>query len=198
MTVMVISFILTILPVVGITQHFPACLVTTSACRLPVWSKQSGHPPSLPDARYTNPHLGLLEMQDPMLEDVIQLAKVSQPGCEAVLVCGIMQAKHGQKWEEHVSFCDVLLAALWNQGLQIECCSCASLWNQAWCVHFCASERAVINTFEIAFFFFFVQFREPLLALYTCNFLASKGHGWIQSRKETFPWGKVVLLFSSF
>lgn len=87
MTVMVISFILTILPVVGITQHFPACLVTTNTCRLPVWSKQSGHPPSLPDARYTNTHLGLLEMQDPMLEDVIQLAKVSQPGCKVVLMC---------------------------------------------------------------------------------------------------------------
>lgn len=190
MTVMVISFILTILPVVGITQHFPACLVTTSACRLPVWSKQSGHPPSLPDARYTNPHLGLLEMQDPMLEDVIQLAKVSQPGCEAVLVCGIMQAKHGQKWEEHVSFCDVLLAALWNQGLQIECCSCASLWNQAWCVHFCASERAVINTFEIAFFFFLCSSENLYLLFTRVIFLHPKDMAEFNPGRKLFHGGK--------
>lgn len=159
MTVMVISFILTILPVVGITQHFPACLVTTNTCRLPVWSKQSGHPPSLPDARYTNPCLGLLEMQDPMLEDVIQLAKVSQPGCKVVLMC-VALCKQNTDRNERSMLASVMCFC---QPCEIKACKlsaavvlhCETKCGVSTSVLHMEIGRAVINTFEIALLFFF-------------------------------------------
>lgn len=158
--------------------------------------QQSGHPPSLPDARYTNPCLGLLEMQDPMLEDVIQLAKVSQPGCKVVLMC-VALCKQNTDRNERSMLASVMCFC---QPCEIKACKlsaavvlhCETKCGVSTSVLHMEIGRAVINTFEIALlFFFFLCSSENLYLPFTrVIFLHPKDVAEFNPGRKFFHGGK--------
>lgn len=94
-------------------------------------------------------------MQDPMLEDVIQLEKVSQPGCEAVLM-SVPSCKQNTDRNEKSVLASVMCFC---QHCEIKACKlsaaavlhCETKCGVSTSVLHMGMERAVTNTFEIIF-----------------------------------------------